>query len=79
MKTATNGQIESIITRYQDSAYTYMSDIRKLANELSENDDDLEEIEFSIFDDIDQALEGYSYEELEDQGADKRHIWHKVI
>lgn len=78
MKTATNGQIESIITRYEDSAYTYMSDISKLAKELSEGDDDIEEVEFSIFDDIDQALEGYSYEELEDQGADKRHIWHKI-
>ena len=78
MKTATNEQIESIITRYQNSAYAYMGDIRKLARELSGNDDDIEEVEFSIFDDIDQALEGYSYEELEDQGADKRHIWHKI-
>ena len=78
MKAATNEQIESIITRYQNSAYAYTGDIRKLAKELLENDDDIEEIEFSIFDDIDQALEGYSYEELEDQGADKRHIWHKI-
>lgn len=78
MKTATNEQIESIITRYQNSAYAYMGDIRKLARELSENDDDIEEVEFSIFDDIDQALGGYSYEGLEDQGADKRHIWHKI-
>lgn len=78
MKTATNEQIESIITRYQNSAYAYMGDIRKLARELSENDDDIEEMEFSIFDDIDQALEGYLYEELEDQGADKRHIWTKT-
>lgn len=78
MKTATNEQIELIITRYQNSAYAYMGDIRKLARELSENDDDIEEMEFSIFDDIDQALEGYLYEELEDQGADKRHIWTKT-
>lgn len=80
MKTATNEQIESIITRYQNSAYAYMSDIRKLARELLEGDDDpalLDETEDDILRDIDQSLEGYLYEELEDVGGDKRHIWHK--
>ena len=81
MKTATNEQIESIITRYQNSAYAYMSDIRKLAKELLDGDDDpalLDETEDDILGDIDQSLEGYLYEEREYVGGDKRHIWHRV-
>jgi phage gp29-like protein len=73
MKTATKEQISQLISYYNNSAYANVKDINELANELIEENDELDEVESSLFDDIDQALEGYKYIECEGQ---LRHIWH---
>ena len=73
MKTATKEQISNLISYYNNSAYADVKEINKLANELMEENEDLADVELSIFDDIDQALEGYKYIECEGQ---LRHIWH---
>ena len=70
--------IDELISYYNDSAYARVDEITKLAETLIESDETIEEVEQSIFDEIDSTLEGYVYIECEDQGSFKRHIWHKI-
>ena len=66
MKAATQEQIKDLVSFYKDSAYAKTDEILKLAKELSEENDVLEEVEESLFQDIDMSLENYKYIECED-------------
>ena len=73
MKTASKTQIEELVTFFKDSAYAHVNEISDLAKELAEEGDEIEEVESSIFDQVDQYITDYSYIECECT----RHIWHK--
>lgn len=70
--------IDGLISYYNDSAHARVDEITKLAETIIDSDETVEEVEQSIFDEIDSTLENYEYIECEDQGSFKRHIWHKI-
>jgi len=78
METATKKQIEKLISYYEDDAYAQTDEVKDLARELIEEDEELEDAEDKIWEAIDESLEGYEYIECEYQGAFYRHIWHKI-
>ena len=78
MKTATEKQISELVSYYNTSAYAQTDEITELAAQLFEEGDELEEVEQDILNDIETSLEGYEYIEYEDQGAYRRHVWHKI-
>ena len=80
MKTTTQEQISRLISYSNDktSAYVDSDDLEELAEILSEEGDDLEDVKSSILNDIESYLEDYEYIECKNQGAFDRNIFHKI-